>query len=151
MRTFVRTAGLGALALATVGLAGCGVLPGKPYSGPIVAAVDSCYDLTASIYFNGNSAALTGDAKAVLRGAAAQAEGCKFGTVNVYGLTDPVGTPADNAALSRRRAEVVTQELARLGFKQVTFKLIAQGAAGAVMPGGEVEPLRRRADIIFSR
>ena len=43
----------------------------------------------------------------------------------------------------------MTTELARLGFTEVTFKLVAGGETGAVMPTGEVEPLRRRVDIIF--
>ena len=80
---------------------------------------------------------------------AAQAEACRFSDVDVYGLSDPVGAPAANVALSRRRAETVSRELAQLGYAEVTFKLIAAGESGAVMPTGEVEPLRRRVDIIF--
>jgi peptidoglycan-associated lipoprotein len=147
MRKIGRMAGAGALVLA---LAACGTPPGPSiYKGPVVAATDACSDLTASIYFARDSAALTRDGKAVLQGAAAQAESCNFRDVEIYGLSDPVGAPAANVALSKRRAEVVTAELARLGFAEVTFKLVAAGETGAVMPTGEVEPLRRRVDIIF--
>lgn len=144
-----RIAGAGALLL-IAGVAGCDTLPGPAiYRGPVVAAPSSCADLTASIYFARDSATMTKDAEALLAAAAAQAESCNFRNVKIYGLSDPVGAPAANVALSKRRAEVVTRELARLGFAEVTFKLVAAGEAGAVMPTGEVEPLRRRVDIIF--
>ena len=145
-----RMAGLAAMLAGATALAGCETLgPAKPYSGPVVAVADSCTDITASIYFERDSARLNRDAEQVLRAIAAQAEACRFNDVNVYGLSDPVGAPAANVALSERRAETVTTELARLGFTEVTFKLVAGGETGAVMPTGEVEPLRRRVDIIF--
>ena len=100
----------------------------------------------------GTWASRSGDLEAVdykSRAIAAQAEACRFNDDNVYGLSDPVGAPAANVALSERRAETVTTELARLGFTEVTFKLVAGGETGAVMPTGDVEPLRRRVDIIF--
>ena len=142
-------AGLSALTLALAATAGCGVLP-KTYRGPAVVTPDQCENLTASIYFDRDSAKLTRDGGQVLRGAAAQAESCRFKTVTVHGLSDPVGSPAANLALSERRAEVVTKELARLGFTAVTFKLLAGGEAGATTASGEVQPLRRRADVTFS-
>ena len=143
---------LSATLLAALTVAGCETLgpPPQPYTGPVVAMQDTCTDITASIYFERDSAALTRDATQVLRGIAAQAESCGFRTVNVYGLSDTVGTPAANVALSGRRAETVTRELAQLGYNEVTFKLVAAGEAGAAMPTGEVQPMRRRVDIIFS-
>ncbi|HYG25586.1 MAG TPA: OmpA family protein [Caulobacteraceae bacterium] len=144
-----RVAGLSALTIAIAATAGCESLP-LPYSGPAVVVPDQCENLTASIYFDRDSSKLMSDAAKVLRGAAAQAETCRFRTVTVYGLSDPVGSPAANLALSEKRAEVVTAELARLGFAEVTFQLMAAGETGAVTPTGEVQPLRRRADVIFS-
>lgn len=143
---------LSAVALAALAVAGCETLgpPRQPYTGPVVAMPDTCTDITASIYFERDSARLTRDAMEVLRGIAAQAESCGFRSVTVYGLSDPVGAPAANVALSERRAEIVTRELAHLGYTEVTFKLVAAGEAGAIMPTGEVQPLRRRVDIIFS-
>ena len=145
-----RIAGMAALLMGAAALTAC-VTPGQqpPYAGPVVAAPNPCTDITASIYFERDSAALTRDAMQVLRGIAAQAEACRFRNVDVYGLSDPVGAPAANVALSQRRAETVSRELAQLGYTEVTFKLIAAGESGAVMPTGEVEPLRRRVDIIF--
>lgn len=151
MKTIQRIAGVG-LTLAIAATAGCSMLPlPKPYSGPAVVMPNPCENLTASIYFDRGSTAMTRDAREVLRGAAAQAETCQFRTVTVYGLSDPVGAPAANLALSRKRAEVVTGELARLGFNEVTFHLLAAGEAAATTLAGEVEPLRRRADLIFSQ
>ena len=146
----VPIAGLAAVLMGAAALAAC-VMPGgpPPYTGPVDASPNPCTDITASIYFERDSAALTRDAMQVLRGIAAQAEACRFRNVNVYGLSDPVGAPAANVALSQRRAETVSRELAQLGYTEVTFKLIAAGESGAVMPTGEVEPLRRRVDIIF--
>ena len=143
---------LGAAALAALTLAGCGTLgpPPQPYAGPVVAMPDTCTDIAASIYFERDSAALSRDAMQVLRGIAAQAESCGFRNVDVYGLSDTVGAPAVNVVLSERRAETVTRELAQLGYNEVTFKLVAAGEAGAAMPTGEVAPMRRRVDIIFS-
>ncbi|HEX6860371.1 MAG TPA: OmpA family protein [Caulobacteraceae bacterium] len=151
MKKAFRLAGASALVLAISASAGCSMLPlTKPYRGPAVVAVNTCEDLTATIYFDRDSAALTRDARAVLRGAAAQAEGCGFDLVEVYGLSDPVGSPAANLKLSGQRADAVRNELARLGYNQLTFKLIAGGAVGAVMPSGAIDPLRRRADVIFT-
>ena len=143
-------AGLAAVLMGAAALAAC-VMPGgqPPYTGPVVASPNPCTDITASIYFERDSAALTRDAMQVLRGIAAQAEACRFKNVSVYGLSDPVGAPSANVALSERRAETVSRELAQLGYTEVTFKLVAAGESGAVMPTGEVEPLRRRVDIIF--
>ena len=150
--TTLRIVGLGAALLAAATVAGCETLaPSQPYTGPVVAVPDTCTDITASIYFERDSATLTRDAMQVLRGIAAQAESCGFESVNVYGLSDPVGAPAANVALSKRRAETVTRELAQLGYNEVTFKLVAAGEAGAVTPTGEIQPLRRRVDIIFAR
>ena len=149
MNNILRATGAGALVLAISTTAGCGTLP-TPYRGPAVVTPNMCADLSASIYFDRDSAALTREAKELLRGAAAQAESCRFSVVQVYGLSDPVGAPGANIALSERRADVVRKELARLGFGQVTFNLIAGGETGAITPSGEVQPLRRRADVIFS-
>jgi len=145
-------AGIAALVVIAAAVSGCASVRQKthlPYAGPKVVLPNNCTDMTATIYFNQGSAVLTTDAKAALKIAAAQAEACKFHAVDVYGLSDAGGAPAANIAISKRRAEAVTRQLAQLGFTAVTFKLVAAGAAGAVTPEGEAEPLRRRADVIF--
>jgi outer membrane protein OmpA-like peptidoglycan-associated protein len=143
---------IAALAMVAAAVSGCATIRNKahtPYAGPQVVLPNNCTDMTATIYFDRGSATLTRDAKAALKIAAAEAESCRFYAVDVYGLSDAVGAPATNIAISKKRAEAVTRQLAELGFTTVTFKLVAAGAAGAVTAGGEAEPLRRRADIIF--
>jgi peptidoglycan-associated lipoprotein len=147
-----RTGGVAALVLIAAATSGCSTVRNvvhRPYSGPVMAMPSSCSDLTATIYFSRGSAVLTREAKDALKIAAAQAESCHFKAVDVYGLSDAIGAPAANLALSKRRAEVVTGVLAQLGFTTVNFKLVAGGDVGAVSPSGAVEPLRRQADVIF--
>lgn len=145
-------AGMTALVVIAAALSGCASVREKvhlPYSGPKVVLPNNCTDMTATIYFDRGSAVLTRDAREALKIAAGQAETCGFRAVDVYGLSDAVGAPADNVAISKRRAEAVTRQLAQLGFTAVTFKLVAAGDVGAVNAAGEAEPLRRRADVIF--
>jgi len=152
MNGTVRAGGVAALVLIAATVSGCSTMHKvmhPAYSGPVMAMPSNCSDLTATIYFDRGSAVLTREAKDALKIAAAQAESCHFRAVDVYGLSDAVGAPAANLALSKRRAEVVTGVLAQLGFTTVNFKLVAAGEAGAVNASGAVEPLRRQADVIF--
>jgi peptidoglycan-associated lipoprotein len=128
--------------LSGVALSGCNTLGrGK------VAPTNLCEDLTVSIYFEKDSAALTREAKQVLGEAAKMRSGCALGVVNVLGLADPVGDPQANLALSEKRAGVVTQTLGGLGFGNVN--IAAAGESGSTTAAGEVRPLRRRADVVF--
>ena len=147
MKMSVRVLGAGVLAAAM--LAGCESLPKIGKAKPAVVMVNPCEDLTVSIYFNRDSTNLTREARAALRGAAAQAEGCQFGAVDVYGLSDSVGTVEANLAVSKVRAKTVTTELAKLGFNTVNFNVVAAGETGALTESGQARPLRRRADVIF--
>ena len=54
-----RVAGLAALLMGAAALTAC-VTPGQqpPYAGPVVAAPNPCTDITASIYFERDSAAM---------------------------------------------------------------------------------------------
>lgn len=113
-----------------------------------IRAPNPCRDLTVSIYFERDSAALTREARAALRGAGARARGCRLGEVDVLGLADSVGDPAVNMTLSRQRAEAVRAAVARMGFPAVNFRLDAAGEDGAMTTRG-AEPLRRRADVTF--
>jgi peptidoglycan-associated lipoprotein len=152
MNRTVRAGGVATLLLIAAATSGCASVRNvvhRPYSGPVMAPPGDCSDLTATIYFDRGSAALTREAKDALKIAAAQAESCHFTAVDVYGLADAIGAPAANLALSKRRAEVVTGVLAQLGFTTVNFKLVAGGQVGAVNANGAVEPLRRQADVIF--
>jgi outer membrane protein OmpA-like peptidoglycan-associated protein len=132
----------GAAALASGWLAGCGTLT----RDDIVKAPASCDDMTVQIYFEPDSAEVTAEGEAVLREAAAAAEGCKVDRVRVLGLADAAGAPNANLELSKRRAASVTAALAATGLPAAEFDLAAAGQSGAVTPAG-AQPLRRRADI----
>lgn len=127
-----------------LGLAGC--TTGLRGQGK-VATVNPCEDLQVAIYFEQDSAAISREAKAVLREAAEMRSGCAVGVVDVLGLADAVGDPRANLVLSEQRAKAVTKTLGGLGFGKVNIG--AAGAAGSTTAAGELNPLRRRADVVF--
>lgn len=130
---------------AALTLGGCGTVSGF-YR---VAAPKTCQDLTVAIYFQRDSATVTREAKAVLKGAGDRARGCVLGEVDVLGLADATGDPDVNLDLSRKRAEAVRLAVIKLGFTTVNFKVGAAGEAGATTASGADRPLRRRADVTF--
>lgn len=141
-----RTLKQGALALLMVSglaLSGCNTLTPKNK----VAATNLCEDLRVGIYFEQDSAAITKEAKTVLKEAADMRKGCTVGVVDVLGLADAVGDPAANQVLSEQRAKAVTKALGGLGFGKVN--IAAAGSSGAVTAAGEARPLRRRAEVVF--
>ncbi len=133
------------------GLAAMAVLSGLAVAGCAtpsrVARTNLCEDLKVSIYFDDGSARITRDARQVLVEAAEMRATCALGVVDVVGLADAVGDPQANLALSTQRAKAVTQALGGLGFGNVRIE--AAGASGAATAGGELRPLRRRADLVF--
>jgi len=141
MNRISKLAALGAAALA---LGGCGTMSSWRAKTPNV-----CQDLTVSIYFERDSATITREAQAVLKGAGDLARGCTLGQVDVTGLADSVGDPAVNLALSRKRADAVRKAVSRLGFSTVNFDVAAVGEQGAVTASGADRPLRRRTDVTF--
>lgn len=140
-----RLSKLTVLGAAALMLSGCGTLAGFSRA----KTPKACQDLTVSIYFQRDSAVVTREARAVLKGAGDMARGCELGQVDVTGLADSVGDPDVNLALSRQRAEAVRKAVERLGFTTVNFQLGAVGERGAVTPAGDDRPLRRRADVTF--
>lgn len=135
----------GALALMVVSglaLSGCVTTPKTK-----VASTNLCEDLKVGIYFEQDSAAITKEAKSVLKEAADMRKGCAAGVVEVLGLADAVGDPAANQVLSEQRAKAVTRTLGGLGYGNVS--IAAAGASGSTTAAGELRPLRRRADVVF--
>lgn len=133
---------LGAAALV---LGGCGTVSriGR------AAVPNLCQDLTVSIYFKQDSAAITREAQAALRGAGEMARGCALGQVDVTGLADSLGDPEANLVLSKKRADAVRAAVERLGFNTVNFSVGAVGERGATTASGADRPLRRRTDVTF--
>ena len=109
---------------------------------------NACQDQTVAIYFESDSSVVTPEADAVLKGAADMARGCAVDSVRVIGLADAVGMPGANQTLSEARARTTTIALAKMGFSAPKFEVAAAGDAGALTPGGQAQPLRRRADIV---
>ncbi|MBI1407692.1 MAG: OmpA family protein [Caulobacter sp.] len=130
-----------ALAGGLVALGACSLLP-KPVE---TARFTPCSDISVAIYFQTGSARISRDAKAVLKGAADQAAGCRVNSVDVMGLADPVGDPAANLKLSEQRATAVTRTLRDLGIGDA--RVTAAGESGAVTEAGAVAPLRRRTEV----
>ncbi|MDP1630980.1 MAG: OmpA family protein [Caulobacter sp.] len=131
--------------LAALVLASCGTV--SRFQRVFRPAV--CEDMTVSIYFQRDSAAITPEARALLEGVGERAKGCLLGDVNVVGLADAVGAADVNLALSMKRAEAVKAAVVRAGFTTVVFQVGALGAAGALTDSGAANPLHRRADVTF--
>ena len=64
--------------------------------------------------------------------------------------TDRVGSPPANAALSRQRAELIRNELIRLGVAAQNIEVIARGKREPVVPtaDGVAEPRNRRVEVV---
>ncbi|HZZ34536.1 MAG TPA: OmpA family protein [Caulobacteraceae bacterium] len=132
---------------AALALGGCQM--GRKARGPLVASPPACADFNISIYFDAGSARLTREAGDLIRLAAGRTTGCAVTNVDVIGLADAPGDPDANLQLSKRRADVVRQALARRGIASVKFAVAAAGDVGAQTPVGQARPLRRRADVLF--
>lgn len=144
--------GWAVVGLAALGGVVAGCSTGSPWPksrSQIVKMAPACEDFAVQIYFESQSAALTKEARSVLKGAEAMATGCKVASVRVVGLADAVGQPDANLALSKQRADTVTRALAKAGFGKVDIEVGAAGDAGATTGSGEARPLRRQADIRF--
>jgi peptidoglycan-associated lipoprotein len=108
----------------------------------------ACQNISVAIYFERLSATVTREARAVLRSAADMSRGCDVKSVRVIGLADAVGAADANQALSEERARNTTEALAVVGFTAPKFEVAAAGEGGALTPGGQAQPLRRRADVL---
>ncbi|MBA4793552.1 OmpA family protein [Phenylobacterium sp.] len=145
MASFATAGRLTPLVLA-LGLAGCqswAEMRGRLVDEP------GCEPVRAEIYFEPDSAAIGPEAQALIAEAARQAEGCRLQHVEVLGLADAAGAPQANLALSKARAEAVTAALAAERLAVSDVRLLAAGEAGAVTPQGELQPMRRRAEIVL--
>ena len=70
--------------------------------------------------------------------------------VLVVGHTDAVGSQAANDALAKQRADVIRNELIRLGVPAANIQVIARGKRAPLVPtaDGVAEPRNRRVEII---
>lgn len=152
MRTVSVRAWGGLLMLAA--LAACSQTPKKVQPARVVApppatpAPPVCMDMSFPVYFANASQDLTPAAQGVIADAGARLKGCAFKGAEIIGLADATGSSATNLAISRRRAQAVAKAMTAAGLPIPATAVQAFGAAGAVTPSGDPEPLRRRVEVI---
>ena len=113
----------------------------------IVRAPPTCKDVAIPIYFEPNAAEVTPEGRKLIAAEAARAKPCKVDSVRVLGLADAAGEPAANLELSKQRAASVAAAIMQAGLPQAEIDLSAAGQTGAVTAEGQVQPVRRRADV----
>lgn len=130
-------------------LIGCEETP-KPGPRAPVALIQSpvlCADVVFPIYFESGSARLTREAMRLVAAAHESARTCDVHGIVVKGLAAGPGGADANLALSRRRAEAVTEALSKAGFSAIEFEVTAVGEAEpGVKPTG-THALRPRAEV----
>jgi outer membrane protein OmpA-like peptidoglycan-associated protein len=103
------------------------------------------------VFFNFNKSDLTGDARAIIGTAAAEAAKEKATKLTVTGHTDTVGSVAYNMRLSMRRAVAVEKELIHDGVPSGEIAIFAKGKSEPLVPtaDGVKEPQNRRVQIVL--
>lgn len=103
-----------------------------------------------TVYFEFNSANLTGDARHIVAEAASSA---KHGAarIEVNGYTDLAGTAQYNLGLSKRRAEAVRSALVADGIsaKRISIQGFGKSDPAVPTPDGVREPRNRRAVVVI--
>lgn len=128
--------------------------PAPPQAGPqpvpfVAAPLEAAR--TFIVFFDFNSARLTDRATQVITEAASNARRLSATRVELAGHADLSGTPAYNQRLSRRRAEVVAQEMVRQGVRRGDIAISAFGETRPLVPtaNGVREPQNRRVEIVI--
>ncbi|MDF1719104.1 MAG: OmpA family protein [Minwuia sp.] len=120
---------------------------------PVVkAAAKPIQNITFTVYFDFDSAALKQEAQPTLQQAIAEFKRRNNARVDLAGHTDRAGSTEYNRALSKRRADAVANALSTRG---VTSGRIDDAALGELAPevptqDGVREPLNRRVVIVVS-
>lgn len=134
-------------ALAATVVAGCGLTRGVDRH-ELVAEPTACAAQRFEVYFAEGEAQLTNAALQAIGLTATQLQGCDIRRVQVIGLADPSGGVDANLDLSERRALAVTEALTAAGWPAPAFEIGAAGESGATTPGGAVQPMRRRTEVL---
>lgn len=116
----------------------------------LVTPATTCADTHFTIYFNEGSDRLTQPAVQVISETARSLQGCRIDRARVVGLADASGAAQANLTLSQRRALRTAEALRAVGVPAPSFEIDAAGAAGAVMPDGREDPVRRRAEVYLT-
>lgn len=105
------------------------------------------------VFFDWDKADLTADAQAIIKAAAANAKTMTVTRIETTGHADRSGTDAYNLRLSKRRAEAVMGELARLGIpaNEIVVRWKGEREPLVQTPDGAREPQNRRVEIVLSK
>ena len=117
--------------------------------GPALAA-QPARAATFTLYFVEGKDVLTDESRQLVETSLAEIARRPVPDVLVIGHTDLVGTHPSNDALSRQRAELIRNELIRLGVAAENIEVVARGKRDPVVPtpDGVAEPRNRRVEVI---
>lgn len=115
----------------------------------LVTPEPQCQDARFAVYFADGSARLTQPALQLLDETARRLRPCRVVRARVMGLADAKGTPDANLTLSQRRARQVMEALRSRGLPAPSFEIAAAGEAGALLPDGREDPVRRRTEVFL--
>ena len=117
-----------------------------PIAAPAPAPVRSYL-----VFFDWDSAALTGRARAIVASAAAASAHVQLTRIMVNGYTDSSGTATYNRGLSERRARAVAAALVADGVAKTAIAIRGFGETHPLVPTGPGvrEPQNRRVEIIL--
>ncbi len=118
----------------------------------VTAAAKPIQNISFTVYFDFDSAALTQEAQPTLQQAIAEFKRRSNARVDIAGHADRAGSTEYNRALSKRRADAVANALSGSG---VTSSRISEAALGELVTDvptedGVREPLNRRVVIVVS-
>ena len=103
-----------------------------------------------TLYFIEGRDTLTDESRQLVATSLAEIAKRPVPDVLVIGHTDLVGSHASNDMLSRQRAELIRNELIRLGVPAANIQLVARGKREPVVPtaDGVAEPRNRRVEVV---
>ena len=112
-----------------LGLAACQGMPGAtPAVAPAAGSAPAAAAIQPRVvFFTEDSAALNGDAEAIIRTAAAQAKANPRAPVSVLGFAGPEGSVGFNKALSDARARNVADHLVEAGVERSRVTIRPRG------------------------
>jgi OOP family OmpA-OmpF porin len=124
----------------------------QPKPAPVIEPPKPQVPRTYLVFFDWDRTNLRPDALAIIREAAANSTKTKLTRIVSTGHADRSGTDAYNLALSKRRADAVAAELARLGVPKASIDVVWKGEREPLVPTGDGvrEPQNRRVEIVFN-
>lgn len=123
----------------------CRVTSPVEHKASSVPASSRSFSRSFLVFFDFNSASLTSDAKQVIADVYSSAKG--DASFSVVGHADKSGSDNYNLMLSKKRAEIVKSELARMGASSVKSKWKGESDPLVSTEDGIKEPQNRRTEI----